>query len=336
MSVEYIQRPVAGEIETIDDSFPDDFFITCASFEDRCKSSVAKLADSYRCNSALVFRYSGFHKKSGTLVEEHLEFLKSHLEARCTDPGHLQLIRCIREDPLDGFIKFQDPLEVLNKPLEGKRVTIDISAFTKEYIMVLFKLINVKKNKVRVFHTRVDYRKAQKRHLPLSWGVKSIISIPFHNGSHLSSYETVLIAQLGYEGHRSYAVWQSCEPLRTIALIGHSEVDPYEPGRETRAEKANKLLLSVGEPLVEKRYLPIYNLNANLKVLREIYADDAFYEKNLCLTPLGSKVQALAASLFIQGLTNSERELHVLSARPFFYTHEYPKPPLETWEYVLF
>lgn len=336
MSIEYIQRRVTGKIETIDDSVPDDFFITCASFEERCKTSVAKLADSYCCNSALVFRYSGSHKKSDTLVEDHLEFLKSHLEARCTVPRRLELIRCIREDPLDGFVKLEDALQLKGKPLEGKRVTIDISTFTKEYIMVLFRLIDVKKNKVRAIHTRVDYGKAQKTKLPLSWGVKSIISVPFYNGFHLSSQDTVLIAQLGYEGHRSYAVWQSCEPLRTIALIGHSEVDPYEPGRETHAEKANKLLLSVGESLVEKRYLPIYDLDSNLKVLREVYADDAFQEKNLCLTPLGSKVQALATSVFVQELTKDERNLHVLSARPFFYTHEYPKPPLETWEYLLF
>jgi hypothetical protein len=150
--------------------------------------------------------------------------------------------------------------------------------------------------------------------MPLSWGVKSIVSVPFYNGSHRSNQETVL----------------------TVAIIGYSEVDPYETGKLTRSEKSNRLLLSLDEPFIEKRYVPIYDLNANIKLLQDLYEDAKFYSMNLCLAPFGSKVQALATSILIQKISRETAKIHVLNARPFYYTHEYPKPPLDTWEYSLF
>jgi hypothetical protein len=329
--MDYRQGLIADQIGPVEDPYPDDLLIMCSSFEERCESSLRKLRADYRCRSALIFRYSGSDRKWDEVVQTRTKSLLSNLKLVCLQ--NLELVTCVREDPLDGFVKFQDLLGG-DQAVEGKRITIDVSAFTKEYIMLLFRLIDATKNRVRVLHTRVDYR--QGRYLPLSWGVKSIASVPFYNGTHLSGQETILIAYLGYEGHRSYAVWKSCEPSRTIAVIGYSEIDPYQPGVPTRAEKSNRLLLDAGEPLVERKYVPIYDLNANIKLLKEIYEYGSLYSNNICLAPFGSKVQALAVSLFIQEIGRQTAKVHVLTARPFFYTPEYPKPPLESWQYLLF
>lgn len=329
---QYIQRPIEI-VTTIDPGSPDDLFLTCASFEKRCTNSISKLGKSYKTRTALIVRFHGRDRKSRESVQDNTNYLKGLLTERVSSSSRQAcVVDCDKEDPLDGFIKVEEILQSEKLILSNKNITVDISTFTKEYLLVLFKLLDISKNRVRVLYTRgKQYDKS------LSWGVKSIGSVPFYNGYHTSGRKDLLVIFCGYEGHRSYALWESCEPSKTFAIVGTP--DEYRSGDPLEAEKQNRRLLNVGKPLVEEQRAKVYDLNETIKLIREIYNE--YVEKkgyNVCISPLGTKVQALGIHAFYKEREREGKDcnLHVLYARPFDYALEYVRESGALWEYLLY
>ncbi|GAG61551.1 unnamed protein product [marine sediment metagenome] len=218
---QYIQRPLEI-VTTISSDSPDDLFLTCASFEERCTNSISKLDKNYRTRVALIVRFHGRDRKSRESVQDNINYLKGMLTNKLSSTNsQVYVVDCDKEDPLDGFIKVEEILQSEKFVSTNKNITVDISTFTKEYLLVLFNLLNISKNRVRVLYTRGEQYDKE-----LSWGVKSVGSVPFYNGYHTSDSKDLLVIFCGYEGHRSYAIWESCEPDKTFAIIGTP--DEYE------------------------------------------------------------------------------------------------------------
>ena len=120
---------------------PDDLFICCASFEDRCLSSVSKMGIDYRTRFAIIFVIEEpLYKKQ---VDNNLYRLQSELGKR-TSKGTF-VISCQRDNPVEGVSQLKNIWKQCGpRNPEEPFITIDIISFNKVYLFELLDYFLVK------------------------------------------------------------------------------------------------------------------------------------------------------------------------------------------------
>ena len=288
---------------------PDDLFICCASFEERCLSSAAKMGTDFLTKYAVIF---GFEEPLYQKQVEHNMFrLQTELRKKTTEG--IFVISCQRENPLEGINQLENVLRQCKLKTDGGPfITVDISGFTKIYLLELlhYLVINKSLEIPRLLHTT-------QRYLPtkLTRGVEQITTIPNFFGSPLLEKATVLVLFLGFEPERALTVWKQFNPTRTIALITnpprHGNVDYLK-----YAQQNNSDLLS--QPAVEVRDVSADNPYAVKGVLEAIHEEtkDSF---NMVIGPFGTKPQVAGVFLFYL----EHRKVQVVYSFPSTYTRSY-------------
>lgn len=314
-----IKKVSNNNIEPIEGD-KDDIFIACVSFEDRTTAIADRFSKKYKIANSFVFKYD--EKNMTNLRDVNFEKLKSKIEQHSEK---IFPIICNHHDPLDGVFKFRDLLKNNMPVLENKNITIDITTFTKQYILVLLRFIeNQKPKSVRVFYAEPeDY--AVKWGKPLSSGLIDVVSVPSYGGHYYTEKENLLILQLGYEGDRAYGLWEKCAPHKTIVLIGKPS---FKESWEGRVEEFNEKLLSK-LPENSKQYIPTLNpfeVSRNLDGLIKKYLG----KFNISISPLGPKPQVLGCYLSMR----KHREVQIIYAIPKSHEEEYfSKRVGKVWEY---
>jgi hypothetical protein len=288
---------------------PDDLFICCASFEERCLSSTAKMGIDFLTKFAVIFAVEEplYHKQ----VERNMFRLQTELRKRTTEG--IFVISCQRENPLDGINQLEDILKQGKlQTAGGPFITVDISGFTKIYLLELLHYLAIDKNLgiPRLLHTT-------QRYLPtrLTRGIQQITTIPNFFGSPSLEKETALVLFLGFEPERALAVWKQFNPARTIALITnpprHGNLDYLKYARRNNSELLSK-------PAVEVRDMAADNPYAVKNMLEAIYGEikDSF---NMVIGPFGTKPQVIGVFLFCQ----EHRKVQVVYSFPATYTRSY-------------
>ncbi len=288
---------------------PDDLFICCASFEDRCLSSTLGMGIDFRTRFAVIFALEErLYKKQ---VDTNLFRLQSELGRR-TAKGSF-VISCQRENPVDGVSQFKNIWEQC-KPRDSEEpfITIDISGFTKIYLLELLHYLVIELNLgiPRLLHTTQTYLPTK-----LTRGVEQITTIPNFFGNPSLEKSTLPILFLGFEPERSLAVWKHFNPVKTIALI----TNPPRYGNLSYlkyTQENNSYLLS--QPSTEVRDVPADNPYAVKKVLEAIYYDtrDSF---NMVIGPFGTKPQVVGVFLFCL----EHPRVQVIYSFPVSYTRSY-------------
>jgi len=288
---------------------PDDLFICCASFEERCLSSTAKMGVDFLTKFAVIFVVEEpLYKQQ---VEHNMFRLQTELRKKATEG--IFVISCQRESPIEGINQLEDVLRQCKLKTDGGPfITVDISGFTKIYLLELLHYLVMDKSLgiPRLLHTT-------QRYLPtrLTQGIEQITTIPnFFGGSSLEK-ETVLVLFLGFEPERALAVWKQFNPARTIALItnppryGNLDYLKY-------AQQSNSSLLS--QPSVEVRDVLADNPYAVKKVLEAIHEEtkDSF---NMVIGPFGTKPQVVGVFLFC----SEHRKVQAVYSFPTTYTRSY-------------
>jgi len=287
----------------------DDLFICCASFEDRCLSSVSTMGTDYRTNFSIIFAMEEpLYKKQ---VDTNLYKLQSELGKR-SSKGVIT-ISCQRENPVEGI----DQLKKIWKECKPRNsdepfITIDISGFTKIYLLELlhYLVIDLNLGIPRMLHTTQVYSPTK-----LTRGIQQITTVPNFFGSISWEKQTALVLFLGFEPERSLAVWKHFNPAKIIALI----TNPPRNGNEAYlryAQENNSLLLS--QPSVETRDVPADNPYAVKNVLEDIY-DQTRDSFDMVIGPFGTKSQVVGVFLFC--LDHSK--VQVVYSFPVEYTKSY-------------
>jgi len=287
----------------------DDLFICSASFEDRCIESTLKMSGDFRTRYTIIFVIEEpFYKKQ---VDSHLAKLQSELSSK-TSEG-IFTISCQRENPTDAINQFRN-IWPRCKPrnIEEPYVTIDISGFTKIYLLELlhYLVIDLNLGIPRVLHTVQTYLPTK-----LTRGVQQITTVPNFFGSALLEKQTILILLLGFEPERSLAVWKQYNPARTIALL----TNPPRYGNEEYLKYAranNAHLLS--QPSVEVVDIPADNPYAVKSVLEAIYSESKS-SYNMVIGPFGTKSQTVGVFLFCFEYPKAQ----VVYSFPVNYTRSY-------------
>jgi hypothetical protein len=314
-----ILKEISNTIEPIEGD-KDDIFITCASFEDRTTAIADRFSKNYKVVNSFVFKYD--EKNMTNLRDVNFGKLKSKIEQHSEN---IFPIICNHHDPLDGVFKIKELLKNNLLTLEDKTVTVDITTFTKQYILVLFKFIESQKTKsVRLFYAEPqDYSVKWKK--PLSSGLIDIVSVPSYGGHYYAEKENLLILQLGYEGDRAYGLWEKCAPHKTIVLIGKPS---FKETWEGRVEKFNARLLS--KLSKDFRYyiatLDPFEVSKNLDNLIKEYSP----KFNISISPLGPKPQVLGCYLSVRKYP----DVQIIYAIPKSHEEEYfSKKVGKVWEY---
>ena len=298
----------------------DEIFIGCASFEDRTTAVVNNLSEEYNVSNSFILKYD--EKNRTTLRDQNFEKLKNALlqHSRSVIP-----IICDHHDPLDGISKIQDLCESRRIVLEGKNIAIDITTFTKQYLLVLLKFIEKQKPKsMRLFYTEPeDY--GVRWNKPLSYGLIDIVSVPSYGGHFYVKKENLLILTLGYEGDRAYGIWERFTPHKTIILIGKPS---FRDSWEGRVEEFNKKLISkLAKDSVN--YIPTldpFEVSKNLDDLIKRYSE----KFNISVSPLGPKPQVVGCYLSVRKYP----DVQIIYAIPKFHDEEYfSKRVGKIWEY---
>ena len=288
---------------------PDDLFICCASFEERCISSTSKMGADFRIRFGVIFVMDEpLYKKQ---VDTNLFRLQSELGKRTAEG--VFVITCQKENPVEGIIQLKNVWRQCKpKNSEEPFITIDISGFTKIYLLALlhYLVIDLNLGIPRMLHTTQKYLPTK-----LTQGVNQITTIPNFFGSPSLEKETILILLLGFEPERSLAVWKQFNPSKTIALI----TSPPRYGNQNYikyAQENNSYLLS--QPSVEVRNVPADNPYAVRGVLEAIYKDTRG-SFNMVIGPFGTKPQVVGVFLFCL----EHPKVEVVYSFPVQYTRSY-------------
>jgi len=288
---------------------PDDIFICCASFEDRCLSSTAKMGNDFWTKYAIIFIINDpLYQKQ---VETNSFKLQSALQKQ-TSKG-IFVISCQKEDPVDGISQLQNIWDQC-KPgnSEEPSITIDISGFTKIYLLELlhYLMSDLNLGMPRLIHTTQTYSSTK-----LTKGTMQITTVPNFYGSPSLDKQTALVLFLGFDPERALAVWKHFNPAKTTALI--TNPPRYgNPDYVKYARENNSYLLE--QPSVEARDMPPDNPHASRNVLETIYKEtkDSF---NMVIGPFGTKPQAVGLFLFCL----EHPKVQVVYSFPVQYTKSY-------------
>lgn len=312
-------KEVSGRIKHVADS-EDVIFLACASFEARTTAVVDKLEQGYRIGNSFVFKYC--EKDRTNLRDSNFVGLTSRLRGF---GEKVFPIICDHHDPLDGISKFKKLCENRSIELRSKDITIDMTTFTKQYLLVLLKFIGKQEPaSVRLFYAEPeDY--GVKWEEPLSYGLIDIVSVPTFGGHFYTEKESLLILLLGYEADRAYAVWERLSPHKTVILIGRPS---FRETWEGRVEKINNKLISK-LPRNCVHYIPTldpFEVRRNLDSLIEQYSE----KFNVAISPLGPKPQVVGCYLS----ASRHRDVQIVYAIPKFHNeHYFSKKVGKVWEY---
>lgn len=310
MKFEKIDRFIPIEDE------PDDFFIVCTSFEARCLGAIDKAVEGkYRAKYVIIIDYEEREPQKDREWNKYRREMikKSHLLTPL-GRGGTKILSCSRDDFRSGYDELPNLLNCLGYPAASKdlNITIDISTMTKPYILLMLKALDsFERSNIRVVHTEP----AEYSERDLSLGVKSIDWIPFFNGHPQSFNSTLLIIFPGFEGERSYAIWEELEPQKTFVFFSNPG---YRYGYYEFAKKRNKQLLR--EPMVEEKTIHPRKPDEVVKALKGLCAENPDW--NIVVAPLGTKLETVGVYLFTREYP--EKGIQIVYARPLRYL-EYSK-----------
>ncbi|MDP3065353.1 MAG: hypothetical protein Q8N08_01315, partial [Methanobacteriaceae archaeon] len=300
-----------SNIELLVNSFPkdssnDDLYICALGFEDRCICGTKLLSElGYKSNKILLCKY------------------KTHIEENETNRDKLiNLFNkiCLNsyeelEHDLEIAAQFDDNLErildkiLIEKSSKNLNVTFDISSGTTSLILQVLNKLYEFEAVVKVIYTeallyyptREFWEENKNRWQELEreeimfHGVKLVKVLPRLEGISFLGNRSLLIAFPTFKRSRLGGVIDKLRPSKCIWLIGI----PHLEENSWRAETIRTINEGLFGPHDFVDEVTTFDYKEVLKKLIEIYENEnAGYNYNVIIAPLGSKLQSLAVILF--------------------------------------
>lgn len=298
-----------SRLDTVQAGVPDDLFIGCVSFEERCRKALVSGTD-YKARYIMLFFYPELGPREKHRVKDNRTIMQQAADERKEKGGRVEIVRPPRSDARAGFDILVDSLRRLEHDSAGRplRITFDITTFTKSYLLVLLRALeNAHRADVQLVYVEPAYYTPER----LTAGVRTVGYVPFYNGHPSPSRPDLLVIFLGFEGDRAYAIWEHFEPEKSIAFVGNPG---YDPTYAECAERLNRTLLD--ELGVERRDVRARDPDAVCRELEGIWADHKYY--NLLIAPLGTKPETLGVYLFKRSNPDCPAQVVYASAGHYF------------------
>ena len=304
---------VGSGLKTINGS-ADSLLITCASYEERSTLSSRLLSPRYQAESAVVFAASEFRDigKTPQYFQRITKELKSHCRQGPT-PIFFDLA-----SPLDLVQKLQMFLANLNSQHALKCVTIDITTFPRQALLLLIRYIDSHPHRrvIRLLYAepkRYATEESKKGDRWLTRGVLSVKSVPQFGGVQFPRRAKLLVVILGHEGERTHITVRRHQPDKII-LISQGLQQHHRGLREIARQENEQIISIYGEKSFWKSDLPSRGVAETERIIKNIY-DKHRYTHNMFLAPNGTKLQLVGAYLACRHLP----EIQVTYAVPAIY-----------------
>lgn len=279
------------KISSISPHAPDDLFITCASFEERCLGTLQKF-DNYLTSRVVLFKFT---EPNPAREENVFKMEKIIKEFGFKDIYERISVRHgITPEGILKFHKYCKSHNLLSKA-HNLSITIDITTFTKELLCnLLFYLTEyIKFQRLRLLYT-IPEKYAAADEGPLSHGIKKIRVMPFFWNSWSATKDDVLIVILGYEEMRAWSLISQFDANINILFVtkpgSKPEWDMHCEGYNHRLLKGNFKIAN----------MPAMAPFITTKLLEDQIIKSQLYKKyNIFIAPLGTKPQVVGTFCFI-------------------------------------
>lgn len=303
-----------------------DIFISCGSFEERCKrSSDILLKNNVEIDTSIIFNYKETDPQNRK--EENIQKIENNLREICKssyifDADSVSL-------PSNGIKKFLLFLREKNINLSNKKVIIDITVLTKGYFFLLF---NVMKKELNLYEFFIIYTEPERYNknneeseIILTKGLDRVESMPGFPGSSRNSDDALIII-LGFEGRRSMEVFNNINPELTYAINGFPS---FQMGWHKISLESNSTFLQESGAFDHMFFAPAVDpfetRNTIYEIVNEIRKNNK--NMNIIISPLGSKLQALGVLLYALG----NKKIKIVYPFPSTYNPDYSYKYGHTW-----
>lgn len=307
---------LADLVKTLDT--PIDVFISCASFEIRCRS-VADILKGMKIKHILI----AYNTNLSNYVGDNLNYLQNifneHAKKVPINSGNALKTA----DELDSALRYI--------PYERYHYLIDITTFTHESLLMLFKLLNDQKkgkNKITFIYTgateySIDQQKPEKKWL--SKGISNIRSVLGYPGEVLPSRKDHLIILVGYEHERASILIEKFEPNMISLGYGKAGSDISE-----HIQKANVHFHKLAEQIAT-RYSASGNFefscndpcNARDEILKCVQKTPDY---NHIIAPMNTKISTIGSAL----AALEDPSIQLCFAQPSHYNYKHYSSPGDT------
>lgn len=262
-----------------------DVFICSASFETRCLSASLAL-NPKMVETVHVLRNEdvlGKGCKHASLIEEHFQGKASPVVISKTNPVLTA----------DRIINALSDL----KGASGKRVLVDITTFTHETLLILYKIISLaipEQCDVRFVYTNAKYYfpGASEGQSWLSRGVSEVRSVLGYPGDMRPSRKSHLIVLVGYEDERAGKLIEMYEPS-TLSL-GVGGVEAVSEHLQSINQSYYRKLLELRSDAEKFNFSP-----TDAYAVRDVILEQAqkFSDHNVIVAPMNTKISTLGVAL---------------------------------------
>ena len=296
---------------------PKYIFIACASFEKRCLS-IPQIIHTSCISSSLIYYYDEFACYSS----ENREALKDIF-------GINNFIQVFNSHPIltaDAMIKsIHDIINIYINP----NIVLDITTFTREGLLIIFKIISEVKSKIHSLH--IVYNSASTMAVgQLSFCEKEFRSVLGFSGLLSPLRKNHLVVLLGFEVERARLIINQYEPhLISFGIGGEdSSITKYLHSRnkeflsELQSYYSNKpvtFTLSLVDPFAAYTNIKNHLLQ--------------YDEYNTIIAPMNTKLSTIGAAIYAHEFENTQ--LCYLQMDSYAYD-DYSTPSDEFYHYKIY
>jgi len=267
--------------------------LTAVSYEARGLTSLEDILESFSIQNVILFIF-GTQYLDASLTKKWHEQREQSIELLKAKNINFFEIQC---DP----VRFGEVFNELKKVMSNSSPNIiNITTFPKNYILRLAKEFDDPNN--IFFYTRSAYRKPSDEELCIC--IENILPIEGFEGFRDISAEDLLVLILGYEGHRALSFLSKFSPYKILPLISIPNNGDDEEDRVfyKNVARCNWDLLRK-HSVIRNSKNDLYTISSHSHVkcynmLSLILTNELKDGHDLCISPLGTKPQALGLYLF--------------------------------------
>jgi hypothetical protein len=295
----------------------DSLFICCSSYEERSTLGVRKLSPQYRANYSLICVASEYAEKGKG--SQYYEEINRRLGIVCDHKPKTQKFQIT--DSI-GFVRAtEEEISRMHDQNPLCAVTIDISTFPREELLVLLRYLDnhPMRGRIRLLYGEPAIYATEEENDDDRWltrGVKSVHPVPGFGGIQLPGHPKLLVIVLGHEGERTHISVRRHQPDEVI-LVPQGNEQHHEGLRQISERENQKIIRLYGEKHIWHIGLSSRGIVETADVILDIFKRYR-YSHNIFVAPNGTKLQLIGVYLVARLLP----EIQITYAVPALYNWE--------------
>jgi hypothetical protein len=284
-----------GLLQDINNEMPNnvDLFICSASYEDRCLQIALNLA--INITKVLIFKNKAEKNEvNGELKIKNANAIRDHFPS-----SNVNIVTISKSDP---FITSDEMFRVLiecKKTKEQITLIVDITTFTHESLLILFKIINIvsdEKDKIIYVYNPAEEYCYQTNDINKKWlskGIKEIRTILGYPGFFSPYKKLHLIILVGYEVERCLKLIEEYEPSLVSFGIPKEKDSANKKIHYLNFHRYQRLLAAY--PFVNEFRFSSIDPDKTYKDLKRLISKNNGF--NTVIAPMNSKLSTLGAGI---------------------------------------